>query len=195
MKPACRICYGEEGELIDGLCNCKGSLAYVHACCMERWIRTSKSPVCNICNTPLVKSAEYEAPWMRFLDTPVFDHAFTIFVLVCAVVAFRWALAPSICADSHMLLYYSVELMSITFIMLYIAIWRLSSRYPDLEEMFPVLPLPNLNHVSNGAQLVYHYILLWVRHHKVNAIQTRIVFARSGKVVIPPKEQYTHGNS
>jgi len=45
----CRICLESYGELIS-ICNCNGSLKYVHQNCIEEWIRHSSNNKCEICN-------------------------------------------------------------------------------------------------------------------------------------------------
>ncbi|XP_012157817.1 uncharacterized protein LOC105664937 isoform X2 [Ceratitis capitata] len=46
----CRICHNsEDPERLVSPCLCKGSLTYVHIHCLERWIGTSRSTVCELC--------------------------------------------------------------------------------------------------------------------------------------------------
>ncbi|XP_036342500.1 uncharacterized protein LOC118751793 [Rhagoletis pomonella] len=46
----CRICHNSENpERLVSPCLCKGSLTYVHIHCLERWISTSRSTVCELC--------------------------------------------------------------------------------------------------------------------------------------------------
>ncbi|XP_067634152.1 uncharacterized protein [Eurosta solidaginis] len=46
----CRICHNSENpERLVSPCLCKGSLTYVHVHCLERWISTSRSTVCELC--------------------------------------------------------------------------------------------------------------------------------------------------
>lgn len=47
---ACRICH--TNTINEGLispCNCKGSLAYVHLSCLERWLNQSSRSYCELC--------------------------------------------------------------------------------------------------------------------------------------------------
>lgn len=47
----CRICYDQEP--MDNLitpCHCKGSIAYVHRKCLERWINQEGMTQCDLCN-------------------------------------------------------------------------------------------------------------------------------------------------
>lgn len=46
---ACRFCYGEDAPLIQP-CLCKGSIAYVHPRCLGKWLETTQSLHCGICN-------------------------------------------------------------------------------------------------------------------------------------------------
>jgi hypothetical protein len=48
----CRICYGEEGELVSP-CQCKGSIGYVHSDCQVEYMKISgnASKRCTTCNT------------------------------------------------------------------------------------------------------------------------------------------------
>ena len=45
---ACRICY-EPGELIS-VCECSGTMKYVHEECIVKWIRLSQRETCEICH-------------------------------------------------------------------------------------------------------------------------------------------------
>nr|CDS21167.1 E3 ubiquitin protein ligase MARCH8 [Echinococcus granulosus] len=58
--PFCRICYDSNdesnnmemesrGRLI-APCLCDGSMKYVHQCCIQRWIKISRSRKCELCN-------------------------------------------------------------------------------------------------------------------------------------------------
>ncbi|XP_030368973.1 uncharacterized protein LOC115620012 [Scaptodrosophila lebanonensis] len=46
----CRICHNADNpEQLVSPCLCKGSLAYVHIHCLERWISTSRCTTCELC--------------------------------------------------------------------------------------------------------------------------------------------------
>ncbi|XP_037950576.1 E3 ubiquitin-protein ligase MARCHF8-like isoform X1 [Teleopsis dalmanni] len=46
----CRICHtAENTDKLVSPCLCKGSLTYVHIYCLERWISTSRSTTCELC--------------------------------------------------------------------------------------------------------------------------------------------------
>ena len=47
-KPECRICLENTGKLLT-VCECKGYSGYVHAECIEKWIRESGRDTCEIC--------------------------------------------------------------------------------------------------------------------------------------------------
>ena len=52
-KPACRICFGNDCLITP--CSCKGTTAYVHSDCLEKWFE-GKNPhrlVCEICKGKL----------------------------------------------------------------------------------------------------------------------------------------------
>ncbi|KAJ8945748.1 hypothetical protein NQ318_012070 [Aromia moschata] len=47
---ACRICHTTTpNECLISPCNCKGSLAYVHLSCLERWLNQSSRSYCELC--------------------------------------------------------------------------------------------------------------------------------------------------
>ncbi|EUB58274.1 E3 ubiquitin-protein ligase 8-Mar [Echinococcus granulosus] len=58
--PFCRICYDSNDESNDmemesrgrliAPCLCDGSMKYVHQCCIQRWIKISRSRKCELCN-------------------------------------------------------------------------------------------------------------------------------------------------
>ncbi|XP_059224605.1 uncharacterized protein LOC106081171 isoform X2 [Stomoxys calcitrans] len=46
----CRICHiNENSEKLVAPCLCKGSLSYVHTYCLERWVKTSRYTICELC--------------------------------------------------------------------------------------------------------------------------------------------------
>jgi hypothetical protein len=48
MPTECRICYGEEGELV-APCSCTGSMSLAHEACVRRWARELVSKHCRMC--------------------------------------------------------------------------------------------------------------------------------------------------
>lgn len=47
-ESTCRICYEPGG--VENLCNCTGSMAYVHEKCLQRWIHVSGRTSCELCH-------------------------------------------------------------------------------------------------------------------------------------------------
>lgn len=46
----CRICFsGDNLEQLQSLCNCKGTLKYVHPTCHKRWLSESNRTTCEVC--------------------------------------------------------------------------------------------------------------------------------------------------
>lgn len=70
---ACRICYesdesgesGESGECLHSVCNCAGSIKYVHKECIEKWQKISKATHCELCKAP------YDFPWINDHDVEI----------------------------------------------------------------------------------------------------------------------------
>ena len=51
---SCRICLEEEGPFVSP-CACKGSTAYIHEGCLNKWIDTSGATTCEICREDFTK--------------------------------------------------------------------------------------------------------------------------------------------
>ena len=175
MAPCCRICYGEEGELVS-VCKCSGSMKYVHAECMEKWMRLSRSNTCNICNTHIVKHKHYDQMWMKYADTTWFDHILSFLLVALLGCAFRWAVEPYDYISAQLKWYYCLEIMSVVLIVGFLIIHHIKNKLPELEEMFPMFALPDLTHSTSSVFLVYYYFCNWVGHHKLKYISTRMVF-------------------
>ncbi|KAI5705614.1 E3 ubiquitin-protein ligase MARCH3-like [Diaphorina citri] len=45
----CRICYGADQQNLLSICQCKGSIAYVHIECIERWLQECGVDKCDLC--------------------------------------------------------------------------------------------------------------------------------------------------
>lgn len=45
----CRICYGTDMQHLLSICQCKGSIAYVHLECIERWLQECGVDTCDLC--------------------------------------------------------------------------------------------------------------------------------------------------
>ncbi|XP_068707472.1 E3 ubiquitin-protein ligase MARCHF3-like [Montipora foliosa] len=57
ITPTCRICQTSRssedinaGEVLVNPCNCKGTLAFVHKSCMERWLNLRNQDNCELCH-------------------------------------------------------------------------------------------------------------------------------------------------
>lgn len=52
----CRLCWDPEGAGPDGLllspCRCKGSCAFIHRGCLQRWLDTRPRGACDVCRSP-----------------------------------------------------------------------------------------------------------------------------------------------
>lgn len=49
--PVCRICQTTSAsEILISPCNCKGTLAYIHLSCLERWLNQSGRNYCELCS-------------------------------------------------------------------------------------------------------------------------------------------------
>ncbi|XP_066588082.1 E3 ubiquitin-protein ligase MARCHF3-like [Prorops nasuta] len=61
----CRICHTNNAkEALVSPCRCKGSLAYVHLSCLERWLNESCRSYCELCrfNFNAIKTPRYRLP-------------------------------------------------------------------------------------------------------------------------------------
>lgn len=50
-EPVCRICHDTESEGTELVspCNCRGTVAFTHVCCLEQWLSQSGSTACELC--------------------------------------------------------------------------------------------------------------------------------------------------
>jgi len=87
---ACRICY-ESGEGLYSVCECAGTIKYVHRECIEKWQKISKATDCELCH------AKYRIPWPV---TPETGHK-----KKCTVY-FLWVLFGMLIAYIHAMLLY-----------------------------------------------------------------------------------------
>ncbi|KAF5301200.1 hypothetical protein FQR65_LT08935 [Abscondita terminalis] len=70
----CRICYdGDKDEAIITPCRCKGTVAFVHRTCLEKWLAESNSTSCELCHyvyrterTPKYTARESIWRWFRY---------------------------------------------------------------------------------------------------------------------------------
>ncbi|XP_034939279.1 E3 ubiquitin-protein ligase MARCHF3-like isoform X2 [Chelonus insularis] len=92
----CRICHHANGinEALISPCSCKGSLAYVHISCLERWLNQTCRNHCELCSyrfnvieTPRYRWRESLRIWMNY--PPNRQHAqsdLIVFILLTVVV-------------------------------------------------------------------------------------------------------------
>lgn len=61
---ACRICYEPDSvksnPLLKNVCECTGSAQYIHKECLEKWIKISQRPDCEICHGHWKKTVGWE---------------------------------------------------------------------------------------------------------------------------------------
>ncbi len=78
-EQTCRICY-EPGNLIN-VCNCSGTVKYVHFECLTKWIAVSAATKCELCGSvyrePVPPGAIPRKEWM-----PAFDVAARIILMI-----------------------------------------------------------------------------------------------------------------
>ncbi|BES89056.1 (Membrane-Associated Ring finger (C3HHypothetical protein)) [Nesidiocoris tenuis] len=65
---ACRICH--EGDTVGPLtspCECKGTIALVHNCCLEKWLTTSNTSTCEVCqyNFKVSRTPRPPSQWLN----------------------------------------------------------------------------------------------------------------------------------
>ena len=86
----CRFCL-EEGTEEDFIapCNCDGSMKHVHTVCLEKWVETSKSKTCNVCNSKynllIVNINDLEEPPEPSRLEKCFEISTCIFIRLCVV--------------------------------------------------------------------------------------------------------------
>lgn len=69
--PICRICHeGEQFECLRSLCRCSGTVGLVHVACLERWLSSSSTFSCELCQYrfPVVRNRRSLAEWIRTPD-------------------------------------------------------------------------------------------------------------------------------
>ncbi|KAH6948928.1 hypothetical protein HPB50_027150 [Hyalomma asiaticum] len=78
--PVCRICFfGDSEQPLLDVCECRGTIGFVHRDCLEQWIQRSKDPQCPVCHFRftvrkqpqpawrLLSSGEARRPVLRYL--------------------------------------------------------------------------------------------------------------------------------
>ncbi|KAF8364302.1 marc-2 [Pristionchus pacificus] len=58
---SCRICRDETGPLVNP-CMCAGSIAYVHNPCLEKWVQTRNSTMCEVCKVEYCRASSELRP-------------------------------------------------------------------------------------------------------------------------------------
>lgn len=67
MQPSCRICFESNGTLCS-LCECKGTMEYVHEECLNEWMRTSKKDHCPYCFMVFERKAPQNDIWSNVVE-------------------------------------------------------------------------------------------------------------------------------
>ncbi|KAH6920953.1 hypothetical protein HPB50_028061 [Hyalomma asiaticum] len=62
--PTCRICFfGDEKQPLLDPCNCRGTIAFMHRDCLERWIQRTMDPQCQVCHFRFTVRKQPEPAW------------------------------------------------------------------------------------------------------------------------------------
>jgi len=82
----CRICLETDGDLIN-VCNCKGSIGFVHKECIETWINTTEivehQKMCQICKSEYnFDLIEKKTKKEYYLSTTWMTYLFIIFIII-----------------------------------------------------------------------------------------------------------------
>ncbi|KAH6948263.1 hypothetical protein HPB50_023314 [Hyalomma asiaticum] len=106
--PACRICFfGDSEQPLLDLCECRGTIGFVHRDCLEQWIQRSKDPQCPVCHFRftvrkqpqpawrLLSSGEARCPVLRYLALGVLFTVGIVFVFTLAWL-YALCLAPRV---------------------------------------------------------------------------------------------------
>jgi len=88
----CRICHCDDVNLIS-VCNCKGSMAYVHQDCLQKWLRINGNKSCELCkyNFIMKKNLKPIKKWQNFQLTKeskrkiLFDMLVYILAIICNI--------------------------------------------------------------------------------------------------------------
>ena len=97
-KKCCRICHSEKGRLLT-VCECKGSLAFVHEKCQMDWLLVKGSLNCEICGTELNVKLVYKDffDWISLRDNVFRKYLyFNIVFKICAQIlisVFLWTIS------------------------------------------------------------------------------------------------------
>ncbi len=94
MAKSCRYCLDEEGEFVSP-CRCKGSVAYIHEDCLNKWLRSldpEKETKCPICKDEIKTNYNFEKYIFNKKD-PLNKHGFYWWVLTqlaCGILLSRY---------------------------------------------------------------------------------------------------------
>lgn len=80
----CRICLQSDGTLIEP-CACKGSVAFIHSDCLEKWIKVKKnSTFCELCKTNYKLNSKFylKMSFRSFFDGESFCGNLCTFLLL-----------------------------------------------------------------------------------------------------------------
>ncbi|KAG8172894.1 hypothetical protein JTE90_010261 [Oedothorax gibbosus] len=62
--PMCRICYnGPSRERLLKPCKCKGTIKNVHRSCLERWLESTSTDTCELCNHRFATKRSHKSFW------------------------------------------------------------------------------------------------------------------------------------
>lgn len=84
----CRICY-EPGEL-ECLCDCRGTVEFVHKECIQKWIKISDKRVCELCGAKFkvdVTKSDEEKKKNTCYVIQIFAFTYTV---LCIFIIFYW---------------------------------------------------------------------------------------------------------
>lgn len=76
----CRICF-EQGDLLDKVCNCKGSQRYIHSTCLIKIINHINSEKCPTCKSPYFYNPVKPRLW-KYLNSFGFELFIKLFHLL-----------------------------------------------------------------------------------------------------------------
>jgi uncharacterized membrane protein len=126
----CRICF--EPENLISVCNCDGTMKYVHKECIEKWIIISHRKNCELCHAPYTIHVERPIEWARFfyLAFGVFISIFHAFYLKKQVNEFpnetlSVFMLAVVVNSIHILLWKSAQKYGLSFQSMCISIWML----------------------------------------------------------------------
>ena len=148
----CRICLENDGTTIRGVCDCSGSMAFVHKECILRWMVESKKTTCEICHARFRIQPEME-------DT----NQDTIAAVSCCVLS-----TSSILMTNMFMLWFPKSTMflpAVCFIYQVLAavfIWVKSNISPFI--------IYSLTQLVYGCQFITSLMLVWDNSNTLNGL-------------------------